>query len=169
MRAAGSRLSGVTFWAAAFLFAAAIQPALAQQTQNTPPGLERLTWLAGDWGGTLGRAQIEEHWLPAGGQIMLGVARTVAGGRTVSFEFLRIEARADGVYYVAQPGGRPPTDFKATQLEDHLAVFENPQHDHPKIIRYSLQPDGTLLAQIEGDEKGEHRAQDFLFRPMKNP
>ncbi len=44
--------------------------------------------------------------------MLVGMSRTVAAGRTTSFEFMRIEARADGIYYVAQPGGRPPVDFK---------------------------------------------------------
>ena len=41
-------------------------------------------------------------------------------------------------------------------------MFENPQHDHPKIIRYRRQ-ERTLVAEIEGDEKGRHVKQAFTF------
>jgi hypothetical protein len=37
--------------------------------------------------------------------MLVETSRTLEGDRTVAFEFVRIEARADGVYYVAQPGG----------------------------------------------------------------
>jgi len=93
---------------------------------------------------------------------MLAVSRTTAGERTVAFEFLRIEARADGIFYVAQPGGRPPTEFRLTRAAGETAVFENPQHDHPKIIRYS-RTGTTLVAEVEGDEQGKHVKQAFTF------
>ena len=38
------------------------------------------------------------------------------GEKAIGFEFLRIEFRADGVFYVAQPGGRPKTEFKLSLI-----------------------------------------------------
>ncbi len=127
--------------------------------------LAGLSWLAGGWRGEMGQAVIEEHWTKAAGGVMLGVSRTVVGDKAVGFEFLRIEVRADGIYYVAQPNGRAGTDFKLTKLEGESAVFENPEHDHPKIIRYRKGEDGSLTARIEGDEG----VQAFAFRPIKAP
>jgi hypothetical protein len=128
--------------------------------------IQSLTWLTGHWTGALGKAQLEEHWIAPAGGAMLAVSRTCVGERMVAFEFLRIETRKDGVYYVAQPGGRPPTAFKLTQASENKAVFENPQHDHPKIITYQLQG-STLTATIEGDENGQHKKQ--AFRLEKKP
>ena len=110
-----------------------------------------LSWLAGGWRGEMGRAVIEEHWTKAAGGMMLGVSRTVVGDKAVGFEFLRIEVRADGVYYVAQPNGRAGTDFKLTKLEGESAVFENPEHDFPKRIIYSREGTHSLAARVEGD------------------
>jgi hypothetical protein len=124
--------------------------------------IESLAWMTGAWTGTMGKAGIEEHWIAPRAKTMLGVSRTTAGERTVAFEFLRIEQRADGLYYVAQPGGRAPVDFKLTALGERTATFENPKHDHPKIIRYRREGD-TLVAEIEGDEKGQHVKQSFTF------
>jgi len=136
---------------------------------ETREPLSDLGWLVGGWQGTMGKAQIEEHWIPPAGGTMLGVSRTVAGGRTVSFEFLRIEGRPDGPVYVAQPQGRPPVEFKLTQRSENRVVFENPQHDNPKIIRYSKEADGSLRAEIEGDEKGKHQKMEFKFQPISRP
>ncbi|HEY7699774.1 MAG TPA: DUF6265 family protein, partial [Vicinamibacteria bacterium] len=79
---------------------------------TTAGDLDGLRFLSGKWQGEWGKAAIEEHWTEAAGGTMLGVSRTIVSGKTVAFEYLRIEARGDGVFYVAQPGGRPPTDFK---------------------------------------------------------
>ena len=125
-----------------------------------------LGWIAGSWSDPVGRANSEEYWIAPAAGAMLGVSRTIVKDRLVAFEFLRIEKRADGIYYVAQPGGRPPTDFKLTQSTATSAVFENPKHDHPKIISYRLDGADTLVAKIEGDEGGQHKAQEFRFKRL---
>jgi Domain of unknown function (DUF6265) len=141
----------------------------ASRHQAAPPGgaagvtIDRLSWMVGAWTGTMGRASIEEHWIPAAGRTMLGLGRTVLGERTVQFEFLRIEQRPDGLVYVAQPGGRPPTEFRLTKADGQAATFENPQHDNPKIIRYMKEGETTLVAEIEGDEKGKPSRMRFVF------
>ena len=67
----------------------------------------------------------------------MGLSRTVAGGRTYEFEYLRIEQRPEGIFYVAHPKARcPATDFKMTRLTAKEVVFENPAHDFPKCISY---------------------------------
>jgi hypothetical protein len=126
--------------------------------------IESLAWMAGAWTGKMGRAGIEEHWIPPAGKTMMAVSRTVVGDRTVAFEFLRIEQRPDAIVYVAQPGGRPPTEFRLTASTSTSATFENPQHDHPKLIRYTKDGESTLIAEIEGDEKGKRVAQRFVFK-----
>ncbi len=142
------------------MMAIAAPAAFGQATAD----IATLGWIAGHWEGPVGRAQSEEHWIAPAAGAMLGVSRTIVKDRMVAFEFLRIEKRADGIYYVAQPGGRPPTDFKLTQSTATSAVFENPKHDHPKIITYRLEGGDTLVAKIEGDEGGQHKAQEFRFK-----
>ena len=78
-----------------------------------------------------------------------------------AFEYLRIVARDGGLVYVAQPGGRPPTEFVLTELDKRRATFVNPRHDYPQRIVYELSKDGTLTASI-GFAKG--RLQSFEFK-----
>jgi Domain of unknown function (DUF6265) len=131
------------------------------------PSIANLSWISGDWQtASGGRAQIEEHWTSVAGGSMMGVSRTVAGDKTVEFEYLRIEQRADGVYYVAHPKARcPGTDFKLTKFSTTEAVFENPQHDFPKRIIYRKTADDSLTATIDGGEGT--KAMSFSFRRMK--
>jgi hypothetical protein len=129
--------------------------------------IAQLSWLSGDWQTAPGgRAQIEEHWTQPAGGSMLGMSRTVAGGKTAEFEFLRIEQRENEIYYVAQPKGRcPQTDFKLTRVNAQEAVFENPTHDFPKRIIYQKTVDDSLTASIDGGEGTKQMT--FAFRKMK--
>jgi hypothetical protein len=125
--------------------------------------IDRVAWMAGSWSGGGGGTTFEERWTPPAGGAMLAVSRTVKGDRMVAFEFLRIVERNGGLIYVAQPEGRPPTDFVLTGISADSATFENPAHDFPRMIRYAKKSDGTLEARIsDGGAKGE----SFVFRRM---
>jgi hypothetical protein len=132
---------------------------------QTQPSLSDISWIAGDWQTAPGgRRQIEEHWTSIAGGTMMGVSRTIAGEKTVEFEYLRIEQRADGIFYVAHPKARcPGTDFKLTKASATEAVFENPAHDFPKRIIYRKTDEG-LTASIDGGEGT--KAMSFPFRKM---
>jgi Domain of unknown function (DUF6265) len=123
--------------------------------------LADLGWLAGNWSGTLGRATIEERWTPAAGGAMLAVSRTIKDDRLAAFEFLRIVERDGGLVYIAQPEGRPPTEFVLTVMTADSVTFENPTHDFPKMIRYTRRADGSLEARVSG--AGGERPQVFVF------
>lgn len=118
---------------------------------QAPGALDRLAWLAGRWTGTVGKSSYEEYWMEPAGGAMLGVSRTIAGPRMRTFEYLRIVQRGDDLFYVAQPNGVPPTEFKLTSLTDSKAVFANPDHDFPKTITYERTAPGALVATIAGD------------------
>lgn len=134
-------------------------------TSFQTPTMSDLSWIAGDWQTAPGgRRQIEEHWTAVAGGSMMGISRTIAGDKTVEFEYLRIEQRADGIYYVAHPKARcPGTDFKLTRASANEAVFENPQHDFPKRIIYRKTDDG-LTASIDAGEGS--KAISFVFKKM---
>ena len=117
------------------------------------------------WTGESGGVTFEERWTPPAGGAMLAVSRTIKDGRMVAFEFLRIVERDGGLVYVAQPGGKPPTDFTLTAISATSATFENPAHDFPKIIRYTKRADGSLEARV-GDGGGKDET--YVFRPT-NP
>lgn len=147
-------------------FCLLIFTAVGNATLQTPT-LAEVSWIAGGWQTAPGgRRQIEEHWTSAAGGSMMGVSRTIAGDKTVEFEYLRIEQRADGVYYVAHPKARcPGTDFKLTRASATEAVFENPQHDFPKRIIYRKTGNDGLTASI--DAGTGTKGMSFVFQRIK--
>lgn len=116
-------------------------------------------WLAGSWTAQSGQERFEETWLPPIGGSLVGLSRTVSGGRMVFFEYLRIIERSGATFFIAQPNGRPPTEFKLTSSTATKAVFENPANDFPKVITYELTAPGKLSATISAGEK----KQEFRF------
>ena len=107
---------------------------------------------------------MEESWLAPKGNTMLGLHRDVKNDRTVSFEFLRIEAAADGITYWASPKGKPATPFRLIESGGKRVVFENAQHDFPQRIIYWLSSDDSLHAKIEGTMGGKSASYEWSWR-----
>lgn len=124
--------------------------------------LVRLSWMVGGWGAERDGEWGEEHWIAPRGGTMLGVHRDVRGGRTSGFEFLRIEARPDGLVYLASPGGRPATEFRAVEVTDDRVTFENPEHDFPQRIVYWRTRE-ALHARIEGKTGGKEARMEWRW------
>jgi hypothetical protein len=123
----------------------------------------QVEWLGGTWIGTSGASVFEERWTPPAGGSMLAVSRTIRGGVMSAFEFLCIVERNGGLVYQAMPNGhQPATDFTLTSIESNSLTFENPAHDFPKMIRYTLGPDGTLEAIVSGT--AQQKPQTFRFK-----
>jgi len=132
------------------------------------PTLATLSWLAGSWISDMNGRQHTEQWMTPGGGTMLGMGRTVAGGKTVEYEFLLLLEEANGeINYVAKPSGQPEASFKLIRANATEAVFENPKHDFPQQISYTLRSDGKLTATVEGTENGSTRRVEFLYQRVK--
>jgi Domain of unknown function (DUF6265) len=129
--------------------------------------LQDIGWLAGEWQLTASNRCVEEQWTAPSSNMLVGMSRTVAAGQTRSFEFVRIEARADGIYYVAQPGGKPPVDFKLASDSASELVFVNPGHaDRLKKVIYRRGADGNLTARIEGENNGAAFSEEYAYHRL---
>ncbi len=121
--------------------------------------LRTLDWLHGHWLAEIEDERTEEHWMESRGGTLIGMNRTVQRGhggtatssRTVHFEYLRIEQRVNGVFYVSKPSNQPVAEFRLTPGDEPLtATFENlARTDFPQRITYRLVGD-KLVARAEG-------------------
>lgn len=110
--------------------------------------VDNLAWLAGQWSREADGRWTEESWTGPRGGVMLGHSRSGQGDTLREFEFLRVQAGADGVpVYLAQPGGAAPVAFRLVQHGAASATFENAAHDYPQRIEY-VRKGGTLTATI---------------------
>lgn len=120
-----------------------------------------VSWLAGCWHHEESGYRREEQWMEPAGGTMLGMSRTVSGGRTVEYEFIRIETRDGVLAFVANPSGQSEAIFRQSALSDSVAVFEAPGHDFPQQITYRWLDSRRAVATIEGELDGLTRVIDF--------
>jgi hypothetical protein len=136
-------------------------PAATAASAAATPDLAQFAWLRGCWAGKVERREFVESWLPARGGMMVGIGQTVvqdakdpAVQKTDDYQYLRLEARADGIYYVAIPAGTKEVAFKFTSVGDQLGkkayTFMSPSDAFPQKIVYLQGSEGWLYAQVFG-------------------
>jgi len=143
-------------------------PAPAAPPAGDVNNIAGLSWLEGCWAGSVNQRDFREQWMPLRGGMLLGVGSTVHQGKTQDFEFMRVESRPDGVYFVTLPSGQRETPFKlttvATDDKDTIFTFSNPANDFPQNVTYRRGTEGWLYATIDGKIKGEDKQVIFPMR-----
>ena len=122
---------------------------------------ESLHWLVGNWERTNGKPGITAHeeWSRDSVNQLRGLGVTIKGNDTLLVEKIQIRVKDNNLYYVADvKENKASVYFKFTSQSKNAFVCENPEHDFPKKIEYSLK-DTTLKVRISGDGK----FQDYLF------
>jgi hypothetical protein len=145
----------------------AVGQSVAEGTRTTA---EDFAFLKGCWemNRPERRSKITEQWMEPSGGTLLGISRTVRDGKTAGFEYMRIEVRTDGLYFVSKPSeNKQETAFPLKQFTPGNAVFENPDHDFPQRVIYRSDKPDTLNARIEGTQNGKSSGVDFSYKRVK--
>ncbi len=163
------RLVQILFLLLAPVLAAAADKPKATGKPAPPPAIAKLAWLAGSWRLEKDNRLVEEQWMAPAGGLMLGMGRTTLKGKAKEFEFLQIrEGPGGALFYITQPSGQKEAAFQVKTMSDTEVVFENQLHDFPQRIIYTLKPDGSLLAAIEGNgSDGQPKRVEFPYLRVK--
>ncbi len=124
-----------------------------------------LKWLEGKWERQNARPGMTafEVWEKTD-QGFKGMGVSLKGADTVFVENLKIVQKDGALHYVAEvSSNQAPTYFKITSATENGFVSENPQHDFPKKIAYTLEGK-KLTAVISAGEK----AMGFVFERSEN-
>ncbi|HEU4850704.1 MAG TPA: DUF6265 family protein [Telluria sp.] len=129
------------------------------------PTLSGIGWLEGCWAAVGGEKGSGEQWMGPAGGTMIGMSRTVAKGKTVQYEFMRIVEKEKGkLAFIALPSGQAETSFELVRSDADTLVFEAKHHDFPQRVIYRRGAGGKLDARIEGKMDGKDAAMDFPMR-----
>jgi len=123
----------------------------------------QVAWLQGCWQLTSGDRVIDEQWMAPRGGVMLGMGRTVRGGKLVEYESVVISERDGALAYEAHPSGQPPAVFTAKAASGTEVEFENLDHDYPQRVGYRREGD-ALVGWIDGMAVGKSRKVEFPYR-----
>jgi hypothetical protein len=126
--------------------------------------VDRIQWLQGCWRSVRGETTIEEQWMVPRGGTMLGMGRTVRGGKTVEYEMVLIKEQNDRLAYEAHPSGQASATFVSTTVSETSVVFENAEHDFPQRVGYRREGADTVQAWVEGQVNGKSRRIDFSYQ-----
>jgi hypothetical protein len=136
--------------------------ALAAGRRAPADSLASFRFMAGCWqGATPGGGAIEEYYTAPSANVMLGVTRYLKGDRVVEFEFTSIVREDSAIIVTPRPEGQRPAPFRVTRLAGDSAVWENPQHDFPRLVAYRRIPGDSLVARIEGPGKQGTRSMEW--------
>jgi hypothetical protein len=142
-------------------------PATSAASANTGP-LAPLAWLQGCWQGEVNEREFREQWMPPRGGMLIGAGQQASRGRMQDFEFLQLEARADGIYFTQFSGDRKAESFKlastTTDDKDTVYTFANTADAFPARLVYRRGTDGWLYETIEGPLNG---ADKKVIYPMR--
>lgn len=144
-------------------------PAAASEAAPADHGpVAPLAWLAGCWQGTVNQRDFREQWLPYRGGMLVGAGQQVMKGAMQDYEFLRIEARAGGVYFSQFGGDRNETSFRlestATDDKDTIFTFANASSGFPAHLVYRRGIEGWLYETIEGPLNGSDKKVIYPLR-----
>jgi hypothetical protein len=154
---------------ASFVFVVGFGLAFAFQSprgEKEREPLDSLAWLAGEWRGRAGNADIVSwHSDPAGGTIVMA-SKELENGKVNLFDFGVVSAKNGKVGYVPYPYGKPSVTFLLVDHDPKVekAVFANDEHDFPKRFTFERKSPDSLAITLTGDQGGQPMTVDYELK-----
>lgn len=134
------------------------------ETEKKDDQFQMAQFVVGTWYSKSSDVSNYEIWTPMNDSTLVGRSYSIRNGDTISSEKIRIVKRRDGLAYIPIVAGQNdglPVVFRSTSITDAAMSFENAEHDFPQQIKYERIDRDSIVAEISGTIKGEHRAIQF--------
>lgn len=121
-------------------------------------------WLLGQWEAKEQGSLFTETWQSIDDSTLAAVSLMLKGQDTLFSENISLAYRMGKIEYIPLFPGEKPEDavrFVLIDSTQHVFVFENKSHDFPQRIIYKAISQDSVLAWIEGIEKGKFRKEEF--------
>jgi len=119
--------------------------------------------IEGKWKLKTNSFEAYEEWKIKDETEIAGISYSIEEGEKRKTEDLYIKKVGEFWAYIAAPKNQNPVLFYLTSFKDNKFVFENPEHDFPKIIIYDFVNKETIAVSVEGEEEGEQQKIKFTF------
>ncbi len=143
-----------------------IEPALLNRS------VKSFHWLNGSWQMQTRRGIITEKWAVANDSTLAGESKmTRADGTEIQLEKIELAFRNGNYYYiptVRNQNGQQAIEFKITSHSQTGFVAENPQHDFPKRITYTLVNKDSIHAIIDDGAAAPVKKSDYYYSRKKD-
>ena len=132
--------------------------------------LNNFNWMTGTWMDSSSTGKMVEVWNVINDSVMVGSSIYLAGLDTIFFEEISLKKINGEIYYIPSiqvEEGLQPVLFKFISFSNGEFIFENKKHDFPQRIVYSNPVKDSLVAYIDGNQKGEYRKEYFRMKRIK--
>ncbi|AWO00994.1 hypothetical protein DLD77_04410 [Chitinophaga alhagiae] len=132
--------------------------------------IDKAGWLIGSWQSNASGRHMLETWVKVNDSTLAGKGQLVKGRDTLLLESVSLEQRGGQLYYVPTVTGQNkglPVRFALTFIDSRQMVFENPAHDFPQKVSYTLVSPDSLLAEISGVANGVLKTRQFPMQRLR--
>ena len=135
---------------------------------NVPDkNLDEFKWIIGKWEGNRDGMVLMETWKAENPSVFSGEGMVFTGKDVLFHEKLGLEIKDNTVFYMATtPNSKAAVPFKLISSEKNKWKFENKEHDFPQLIIYELINPDSIVATIEGVDKGKQSREEFQFKKV---
>jgi Outer membrane protein beta-barrel domain/Domain of unknown function (DUF6265) len=148
--------------------------AASAQVEDPEDSFRALRALDGVWFMPSDRGDRLEVWAIENDSTLQGKGMRIKAenGDTVLLETMILSLRDTNVIYSVKVRGQNTNkfvDFRLTADDEEGFLFENPQHDDPKKIRYLLLSNREIQVKTEGRRNGRVTTEEYVFEREFNP
>ncbi|MDP3558502.1 MAG: DUF6265 family protein [Bacteroidota bacterium] len=127
----------------------------------------KATWLIGSWQNSSSNGIGTEIWKKENDSVFSGTSFLLFKKDTAFLETFSLIQKGNEVSFVPivknQNNGKP-VQFILSESKKNKLIFENPKHDFPQKITYSLITNDSMLAEISGLQDGKEKTIQFPFK-----
>lgn len=126
--------------------------------------IKKVNWLLGKWESQTTDGSLTEKWTQLNDSTFEAVSYFIKNKDTLHFENIKLLQKGNTFVYKSIVRGQndnKAVPFKMTLDTLHKLVFENPKHDYPQKITYTLINKDSLVASISGVDLGKPSSEKF--------
>lgn len=133
-------------------------------TSNEKDKIKIANWLLGKWESKIDEGTLCETWEFLNDSTFQAKSLFIKNKDTLHFETITLQQNGEELFYNATVKGQnndKSVPFKLTIATEKQLVFENPKHDYPQKITYTLITKDSLVTEIYGIELGKPSSEKF--------
>jgi hypothetical protein len=137
---------------------------------NEKEKIKTANWLLGKWENKSVDGRLSENWKHLNDSTFQAESFFIKEKDTLHFEKITLQQNGENLIYSATVKGQnndKPVSFKMTSETDKKLVFENPKHDYPQKITYTLINKDSLVAEISGIQLGKPSSEKFGMKKLE--
>lgn len=139
-------------------------------TKTTKDAATQFAWLVGDWRGVDSNGVSTESWKVNAAQLVGSSSTGTTDSTLQPFETVTLVQKDTTYMYIvtsATNKSEAPVPFTITNFTDSSFIAENPQHDYPKRIAYSLVQKDAIVAYIDDGKVNSTKRFYFNYTKVK--